>query len=115
MSEKDEIAKAMAKMEAEAAKIETIKNREQQLRRKHQKQTVVEEKNRQQEIHEDNKEQHKEMIESLQFKGIFIAISCLVTLIYVSSLKPHQRANLTEDVVLWGLAAGMVLVAALKR
>jgi cation transport ATPase len=115
MSEKDEIAKAMAKMEAEAAKIETVKNRVQQQRLKQKKQELVQEKNRQVEIEEDNKQQHQEMVTQFKFKAIFIIVSCVVTLIYVSSLKPYQRANLTEDVVLWGLAAGMVLVAALKR
>ena len=113
MSDKDDIAKAMAKMEAEAAKIEAHKNRERH-RLIRQSQAVVE-KNRLAEIDQENKEDHKNEVSKLKFGGIFIFVSSMVMLIYVISLSEKQRALLVEDTIFWSLGVGMVLIALLKK
>ena len=113
MSEKDDIRKALDKMDAEASQIEAVKNRKNQLIKKHSKPII--EKDRMAEVDQQNREDHQENVSQLKFKTIFIIVSCICVVIYVSSLTQYQRAELVENTVLWGLALGIVVVAMLKR
>ena len=113
MSEKDNIAKALAKMEAESERIEAQKNRERQRAKRDT--PVVTEISHQEVIEKQNQLDHLELKEKLKLRLIIGSVLAVGTLIYVISLNSSERALFVEDAVIWSAAGGMVLVAMLKR
>ena len=113
MSDKDDIQKAMAKMEAEAAKIEELKNRERVRLKTRTK--VEEQKNRLEEIDDQNKEDHQKEVSKVKIWVICVLVTCLATLIYVNSLNDYQRSSFVQDVVIYSLALGLIYVAMLRK